>query len=180
MKELLINFLNSYDKEINIDKEKVNHFQYEYKDQIFIDLGNQDLTNILFMLKYDFNIEKEIINLEDCFLVYHFYINSDVVLGKLDIENNGELQEVFNVDTSVRLTTRNYKNIYYSYLNTKEWHDKRNKMLNYADYKCSRCSKTENLQVHHLNYNTVGFESFNDLQVVCNGCHKKIHNIKQI
>ena len=177
IKDGLIKFINSYDKKIIIKKEKVEHLQYENKDQIFIDLGKQDLTNILFMLEEDFEIEKEIINLEDGFLVYHFYITNDVILGQYDIENNGELQDVFNVNTSVRLITRNYKNIYHSYLNSKEWHDKRNTMLNYADYKCGRCNKTENLQVHHLNYNTIGYESLSDLEVVCNGCHKKIHNI---
>ena len=178
MKDILVNFINGYDNKIIINDKKVDYIEYENKADIYIDLQKQDLTDFLFMLDGDFEIEKEIINLQDGFLVYNFNIGNDVSLGEFDVCGNGILEEVFNVNTSVRLTTRNYKNIYRSYLNSKDWHDKRNRMLCYSDYKCSKCGNTENIQVHHLNYNTIGDESFNDLQVVCVGCHKKIHKIK--
>jgi hypothetical protein len=151
--------------------------QYENKEEIYIDLGKQDLTAFLFMLKQDFKIEETISNLEDGFLVYKFYIPNDMVISQNDCVN-GEIVEIFTIETSVYLTTRDYKRVYHSYLNSEKWHDKRNQMLNFADYKCSRCNETENLQVHHLNYNTIGEESLSDLEVVCVSCHKKIHKIK--
>ena len=43
----------------------------------------------------------------------------------------------------------------------------------------SVCSKKENLQIHHLNYNNIGDEYIGDLEVVCSSCHKKIHKINK-
>jgi hypothetical protein len=175
MKEILIKFLNGYDNKITINNKKVDYTQYERKDEMYIDLGKQDLTAFLFMLEEDFEVEEIISNVEDGFLVYEFYITNDVCLGEDD-----DIGEIYNVETRVNLISRNYKRVYHSYLNSEEWHDKRNKMLEYSDYKCSMCSASENLQVHHLNYNTVGNESLGDLLVVCNSCHKKIHKIYNI
>lgn len=176
MKNVLIKFINSYDKTIVIDYEKVNYIQYENKEEIYIDLGKKDLTKFLFKLEENFKIEEIINNLEYGFLVYQFFISNNTCLGEHEIKNYG-FNEIFTVETRVHLISRNYKKIYHSYLNSKEWHDKRNTMLKYAEYKCCRCNETENLQVHHLNYNTIGNESLNDLEVVCNDCHKKIHKI---
>ncbi|TXD45903.1 hypothetical protein [Polaribacter sp. IC073] len=176
MKEILLKFINNYDKEITINKDKVDYIQYENKEQIYIDLDKKDLSLFLSNLNIDFEIEETISNLEDGFLVYEFNIPNDIVIGQADY-GDGIINDLFTVETSVYLTTRDYKRVYRSYLNSKKWHDKRNEMLKFSDYKCSRCSKTENLQVHHLNYNTIGDESLGDLDVVCVGCHKKIHNI---
>jgi len=177
MKEILLKFINSYSEKIIIDVKNVDYIQYENKEEIYIDLGKQDLTTFLFMLEQDFEIKKIIRNLEEGFLVYEFYISNEICLGEHEIPDWG-LSEVFNVETRVELISRHYKKVYHSYLNTKEWHDKRNKMLKYANYKCSRCENTENLQIHHLNYNTIGDESLSDLEVVCVSCHKKTHKIK--
>jgi len=176
MKDILINFINSYDKKIVIDNKKVDYIQYENKEEIYIDLGKKNLNDFFFKLQNDFKIDEEILNLEDGFLVYKFNIENDVIVGEFDF-GNGEIVDLFTVETYVYLTTRNYKRVYHSYLNSKDWHDKRNIMLKYAEYKCCRCNETENLQVHHLNYNTIGNESLNDLEVVCNSCHNKIHKI---
>tara|TARA_R110000824_G_scaffold387601_1_gene582948 strand:+ start:110 stop:643 length:534 start_codon:yes stop_codon:yes gene_type:complete len=177
MKEILLKFINSYSEKIIIDIKNVNYIQYENKEEIYIDLGKQDLTKFLFMLEQDFEIEEIISNLEEGFLVYEFDINNDTSLGKHEITDYG-FNEIFNLETKVLLISRHYKKVYHSYLNTKEWHDKRNKMLKYANYKCSRCENTEKLQIHHLNYNTIGEESLSDLEVVCVSCHKIIHKIK--
>lgn len=176
MKEILLKFINSYDDKIIINTDKVNYIQYENKDEIYIDLEKQDLSSLLFILKQDFEIKEIITNLEDGFLVYEFYICNDVIVGEGDF-GNGEIVDLFNVETRVNLITRNYKRIYHSYLNSKKWHDKRNEMLNFSNYKCNRCGEMEKLQVHHLNYNTIGDESLGDLEVVCVSCHKKIHKI---
>jgi hypothetical protein len=43
---------------------------------------------------------------------------------------------------------------------------------------------SRNLQVHHINYSNLGHEEYNDLIVVCDKCHKMLHeknpNIKKI
>jgi len=176
MKEILLKFINNYDSEIIIDSNKVNYIVYENHEHIYIDLDKQELINFLFMLKQDFEIQETISNLEDGFLVYEFHIPDDMVIGQGDF-GDGIIDDLFTVETSVYLITRNYKIVYHSYLNSKNWHDKRNQMLKFANYKCSRCNETENLQVHHLNYNTIGEESLGDLEVVCVNCHKKIHKI---
>ena len=176
MKEILLKFINTYSKKIVIDIKNVDYIQYENKEEIYIDLGKQDLTTFLVMLKQDFEIKEIITNLVDGFLVYEFYISNQTSLGEHELPYHG-FCEAFNVETRVQLISRHYKKVYHSYLNTKEWHDKRNKMLKYANYKCSRCENTEKLQIHHLNYNTIGDELLSDLEVVCVSCHKKIHKI---
>ena len=177
MKEIILDFINSYYKAIVIDSEKVDYISYENKDEIYIDLGKQCLNNFLFELEQDFEIEEIASNLENVFLVYEFYIGNDFILGEKDFRDGYGVRQLYTVETRVQLITRHYKSVYYSYLNSKEWHDKRNKILEYANYECSRCKSKENLQVHHLNYNTVGNECLGDLEVVCKTCHKKIHKI---
>jgi uncharacterized protein YlaI len=174
MKEVLLKFINNYDNKIIIDIDNVNYISYENHEHIYIDLGKQDLNSFLSMLKQDFKIQETISNLEDGFLVYEFYIPNDMAIGEGDC-GNGEIVEIFTVETSVYLTTRNYKTVYHSYLNSKDWYNKRNICLEYANYKCSICDETENLHVHHLNYNTVGNESISDLIVVCKSCHSDFH-----
>ena len=173
MKEVLLKFINSYSEKIIIDVKNVDYIQYENKEEIYIDLGKQDLTTFLFMLEQDFEIEEIISNLEEGFLVYEFYISNDTSLGEHEITDYG-FNEIFNVETRVQLISRHYKKVYHSYLNTKKYKIESGiKTM----YKCRRCENTEKLQIHHLNYNTIGDESFSDLEVVCVGCHKKIHKI---
>ena len=96
MKEILLKFINSYSEKIIIDVKNVDYIQYENKEEIYIDLGKQDLTTFLFMLEQDFEIKKIIRNLEEGFLVYEFYICNDVIVGEGDF-GNGEIVDLFNV-----------------------------------------------------------------------------------
>jgi hypothetical protein len=180
MKEILMSFINKYDYKISIDADKVDLFQYNNKNEIVFNLGNQDLTTLIANIRYqgglDVVLEDSTICKEFAYSSYVLYILSDTSLGKHELPDYG-MNELFTVETKVNLITTNYKTGYHNYLQTSEWYDKRNQVLRFSNHKCNRCKETENLQVHHLNYNSIGDESLNDLEVVCRSCHKKIHKL---
>ncbi len=65
---------------------------------------------------------------------------------------------------------------YKLYLQTQHWHDFRKEALRAAQYKCQLCNeKNEQLDVHHRDYTNRGHETFNDVIVLCDPCHKKFH-----
>lgn len=64
---------------------------------------------------------------------------------------------------------------YAVYLNSPEWGRKRREALDRAGGKCERCTETENLEVHHITYDRLGYERPQDLQVLCNPCHAAEH-----
>lgn len=45
---------------------------------------------------------------------------------------------------------------------------------------CFRCGSRERLNVHHKNYKNLGNETDKDLVVLCENCHKKLHQIAEI
>lgn len=58
------------------------------------------------------------------------------------------------------------------------WKALREDRLKYDNYKCQKCGKAYNLQVHHIRYPEVwGEETIDDLITLCDECHKKVHNI---
>ena len=187
-------FIKKYDDKLHIKKitalEGTNH------NVVYVEFKKQNIQNLVCRLEdynsdsdflksdnsfltgdgFDIELDTNVIDTEEAYCVYRFAIP---FCYTLDAEVEEEKQIRFNEETIVYLISRNYKNIYHNYLNTKEWFDKRNLALEYADYKCCRCSKKENLQIHHLNYNNIGNEYVGDLEVVCSSCHKKIHKINK-
>jgi hypothetical protein len=187
-------FIKKYDDKLHIKKitalEGTNH------NVVYVEFKKQNIQNLVSRLEdynsdsdflksdnsfltgdgFDIELDTNVIDTEEAYCVYRFAIP---FCYTLDAEVEEEKQIRFNEETIVYLISRNYKNIYHNYLNTKEWFDKRNLALEYADYKCCRCSKKENLQIHHLNYNNIGNEYVGDLEVVCSSCHKKIHKINK-
>jgi 5-methylcytosine-specific restriction endonuclease McrA len=67
---------------------------------------------------------------------------------------------------------------YQEYLQSEMWQDKKNLILEIAEYKCQKCGSKKNLQVHHLNYDSVGNENQHDVIVLCKNCHEKEHGGK--
>jgi len=65
---------------------------------------------------------------------------------------------------------------YHPYINSDDWRLIRNKVMYLAHGKCSRCGGKAD-HVHHKQYNTLGFESTDELEAVCDPCHRKIHSI---
>jgi|SRR6185436_18636054 len=66
------------------------------------------------------------------------------------------------------------------YLRTPEWRKTRNGALARAGWKCSLCSTTKQLQVHHNDYSRFGEELETDLTVVCATCHGQFHQTREI
>lgn len=69
---------------------------------------------------------------------------------------------------------------YNAYLESDEWHQFRELALDYYGRMCHSCMRRardlmpgEWLEIDHLHYRTVGHEAFEDVQVLCNTCHKK-------
>lgn len=64
---------------------------------------------------------------------------------------------------------------YMRYLRSPEWRAHRERALAAADHRCQRCGAPDELEVHHLSYDRLGFERPQDLQVLCNPCHALEH-----
>jgi len=65
---------------------------------------------------------------------------------------------------------------YPKYLKTEHWQHFRKEALKFAEYTCNKCKiKNTTLHVHHLTYENRGRETFNDIMVLCEKCHKLEH-----
>lgn len=67
---------------------------------------------------------------------------------------------------------------YKTYLQSAEWQKKRNERLKIDDYKCQKCGRPFDLQVHHLTYDRIGHEDMCDLITLCKHCHARIEEYK--
>jgi 5-methylcytosine-specific restriction endonuclease McrA len=66
---------------------------------------------------------------------------------------------------------------YKEYLNSKEWSEIKLDLYANRGKKCERCRNTKFLQVHHKHYRNIFKEEPEDLEILCNACHKKEHGI---
>lgn len=67
---------------------------------------------------------------------------------------------------------------YRVYLATPEWRYKRREMIKWAERKCQRCREFSHLlQVHHRCYDRLGEELVEDLEVLCDKCHRQEHGL---
>lgn len=70
----------------------------------------------------------------------------------------------------------NAAEMYREYLNTEHYKKKRLLRLKLDDYRCQRCGTGKNLQVHHINYDRLGYpEEIEDMITLCNHCHEYVH-----
>ena len=67
------------------------------------------------------------------------------------------------------------KKKYHLYLGTKEWKDRRAKVLRRANNLCEGCGDRTATEVHHLTYANVGDELLFQLVALCSPCHSKLH-----
>ena len=61
---------------------------------------------------------------------------------------------------------------YLAYLKSPEWREKRKEFIDLANNECQECGCNEHLQVHHLNYDNIGDETEDDVEVLCKECHE--------
>ena len=69
-------------------------------------------------------------------------------------------------------------NDYHTYINSDEWREKRNEVIAIKGANCTICGCPHSLRVLHLNYDSLYREEenhFEDLIVLCDSCHKKLH-----
>ena len=64
---------------------------------------------------------------------------------------------------------------YEEYLQTPEWGERRDFMLQQAGNRCQVCNSPEDLNVHHRTYERRGNEEHGDLTVLCQSCHAWFH-----
>ncbi len=65
---------------------------------------------------------------------------------------------------------------YTEYLETPEWAEKRELILERDGHRCMLCNTIENLQVHHRTYARRGYELLEDLVTLCADDHEHFHN----
>ena len=70
---------------------------------------------------------------------------------------------------------------YRSYIGSKEWELKANHAKLLADKACEHCNKSgyqiKQLHAHHNNYDNLYQETKEDIDVLCDSCHRKVHGI---
>lgn len=82
--------------------------------------------------------------------------------------------DLFGIDHNAPAKTKEQE--YKEYLASAAWRLKRKQVLHRAGDKCEVCGMTSyaaKLDVHHKTYDRFGFESLDDLIVVCRPCHEK-------
>jgi hypothetical protein len=70
--------------------------------------------------------------------------------------------------------------IYYQYLDSEEWKQKRNVILSKASYLCQGCKNNKANRVHHMTYRNLGAECDEELMALCDICHDSYHRINRI
>jgi len=65
-------------------------------------------------------------------------------------------------------------NDYKAYLQSDAWKEKRKQKLIYSNYECQICCSKRDLQVHHKHYRNIGYETLDDLIVLCKTCHELV------
>lgn len=65
---------------------------------------------------------------------------------------------------------------YKEYINSKEWKKKKQEVFNERGKECEQCGAQHYIHVHHLNYDNLGNENLEDLQILCYRCHMSKHD----
>ncbi len=62
---------------------------------------------------------------------------------------------------------------YTAYMQSDKWRARCFRLKQRRGYRCERCGSGMQIEVHHLNYDRLGHELDDDLQIVCHKCHPK-------
>lgn len=69
---------------------------------------------------------------------------------------------------------------YDDYLQSEKWRLIKDAVLRRDGFKCCRCDRKDNLQVHHKTYKRIFNERLTDLETLCKGCHYLHHYPKKV
>ena len=101
-------------------------------------------------------------------------INTDYI-EKTYIEDVEKLNKEYN-----EIINKLKKVKYSIYLQTDHWKNFSEKAIANSHYKCKLCNKEKaKLNVHHKTYENRGHETYDDVIVLCEECHRLIHGIKE-
>lgn len=64
-----------------------------------------------------------------------------------------------------------------AYMKTEQWKQLKSIRLEIAQNKCEHCGSIHKLHLHHVNYERLTQELVEDVAVLCNECHNKVHSI---
>ena len=67
---------------------------------------------------------------------------------------------------------------YHEYLETPEWWEKREAVMERENNICQGCRAARAVHVHHLTYDHCGAEFLWELVAICEGCHERAHGRK--
>lgn len=67
-------------------------------------------------------------------------------------------------------------NIYREYLVSKKWAALKRAVYFFYEEECYICRSKDKLHIHHKTYDRIYHEDLDDLVLLCNNCHHKIHN----
>lgn len=69
------------------------------------------------------------------------------------------------------------RRLYTKYIASNAWMRVRVRVFNRRGVQCEKCGSTDGtrLDIHHLTYERLGFERDEDLQILCQACHRKAH-----
>lgn len=65
---------------------------------------------------------------------------------------------------------------YKKYILSQDWKKKRQQVFDLRGKECEQCGSEHYIQVHHLNYENLGKEKMEDLQILCYQCHMSKHD----
>ncbi|MCB2296154.1 HNH endonuclease, partial [Clostridium algoriphilum] len=103
----------------------------------------------------------------------------DINIAPLVIKINepSHIPDIEFIDKNYNETIDRFKSMAYKdYLKTNHWITFKTTALLYFGNECTTCGGTTKLQVHHHTYINKGKETFSDVTVLCETCHKKFHD----
>lgn len=93
------------------------------------------------------------------------------ILGHGPIKDPYYMPDTTQMPTRV-LTTEKHRS---AYLHTDHWKDVSARRKD-KDGRCLLCDGVDNLECHHIHYDTLFQENLRDLMTVCRPCHRRIHD----
>lgn len=112
------------------------------------------------------------------------YVKSFDKLPEADYQKRDELKALTIKKSEIKSILFRYANKHFKksldyyrnvYLKSSEWKHKRELIMDFYNWKCQRCNN-DAIDLHHLTYDNIFKEKFEDLIPLCRSCHEKEHN----
>lgn len=84
-----------------------------------------------------------------------------------------------NEDWRAIFAKHRVREIYVAYIASNAWKYKRETRKNLDNYRCNKCPRVNDLNVHHITYERLGDELMEDLITLCGHCHHTHHGLER-